>query len=63
MGMIIIMGKELQVGSGITIEQAILDNGYHPDSFLYMIDGRPVPMDTVIGDPAVVKAIRVASGG
>lgn len=63
MGMIIIMGKEIQVGSGITIEQAILDNGYHSDSFLYMIDGRPVPMDTVIGDPAVVKAIRVASGG
>ncbi len=63
MGIILIGGKELQVQAGLTIERAILDNGYHPDSYLYLIDSRPVPMDTVIQDSSVVKAIKVASGG
>ena len=28
-----------------------------------VIDGKPVPMDTVITDDMMVKAVRVASGG
>ena len=63
MGMIIISGKELPAEPGRTIQQVISDNGYHPDSYLYMVDGRPVPMDTVITDPMKVTAVRVASGG
>ncbi len=63
MGMIIITGREIEIPSGTTIEAAVSENGLHPDSYLYLINGRPVPMDTVIGDGDVVKAMRVASGG
>ena len=61
--MIVLSGKEIQAGSGTTIQQAISANGYHPDAYLYLIDGKPVPMDTVITDDMMVKAVRVASGG
>ncbi len=63
MGMIVLSGKEIQAESGTTIQQAISANGYHPDAYLYLIDGKPVPMDTVITDDMTVKAVRVASGG
>ena len=63
MGMIQVLGKNLEAESGKTIEQVISENGLHPDSYLYVIDGKPVPMDTVIQDTTVVKAMRVASGG
>ncbi|MBR4203196.1 MAG: MoaD/ThiS family protein [Candidatus Methanomethylophilaceae archaeon] len=63
MGMIQISGQEHQVAEGKTVQQAVSDLGFHPDSFLYLVDGRPVPMDTVIADSMTVRAMRVASGG
>jgi sulfur carrier protein len=63
MGLIILSGKEIQTESMVTIQQAISANGYHPDAYLYLVDGKPVPMDTVISDGMTVKAVRVASGG
>lgn len=63
MGMIIISGREVEVPAGKTISESMSDNGLHPDSYLYLVDGKPVPMDTVIDDTMVVKAVRVASGG
>lgn len=61
--MISVSGKSIEAPSGMTIEQAISENGLHPDSYLYLIDGKPVPMDAVIGEETFVKAMRVASGG
>ena len=63
MGIILISGKELQFQPGATIESVVSGNGFHPDSFLYLIDGKPVPMDTALSEETVVKALRVASGG
>ncbi len=63
MVIVTVSGKELTAESGKTIAQIMSDNGYHPDSYLYLIDGKPVPMDTVVDDEARVKAMRVASGG
>ena len=63
MGMIQISGQEHQVAEGKTVQQAVSDLGFHPDSFLYLVDGRPIPMDTVIADSMTVRAMRVASGG
>ncbi len=37
--------------------------GYYPDSYLYLMDGCPVPSDTEISGEDMVEAIRVASGG
>ena len=44
-----------------TILDFILSIGKNPDSYLYMCNGRPIPVDSEpSGD---VEAIKVASGG
>lgn len=63
MGMIVLQGKSIEAAGGSTIEEAVSSSGLHPDAYLYLIDGRPVPMDTVMDETTVVKALRVASGG
>ena len=63
MGVLSVSGKELAIKEGQTIEEAVLENGLHPDSYLYLIDGKPVPMDTVIEGDMKVRAMKVASGG
>jgi sulfur carrier protein len=60
---LIIGGKEIVIDKKITIEDAVLSQGEHPDAFLYLIDKRPVPMTTVFDDSVTVNALRVASGG
>lgn len=59
---VINFGKESLKAEG-TIESAVLAAGKNPDSFLFLVDGKPVPMDSVLHDDIVVEAIRVASGG
>ena len=49
-------------GSG-RIDVLMQSWGFYPDSFLYIMEGTPVPSDTVIEDGDSVDAIRVASGG
>lgn len=46
-----------------TIESFFIGRGMNPDSFLFLINGRPVPMDTVPESSQTVLAVRVASGG
>ena len=58
------IGKRIiEIGDGITIENAVISSGEHPDAFLFLIDGRPIPITTVPNDGDVIEAIRVASGG
>lgn len=58
---LLIQGRTEAVLDGETIEDAVRRLGMHPDSYLYVIEGRPVPMDIIPhGD---VKILRVASGG
>jgi len=63
MTVIQVSGRELQADPGRTIAEIVSDNGLHPDSYLYLIDGKPVPMDTILAEDTVVRAVRVASGG
>ena len=63
MASIIIGNMEKKIASGATIEQTMLSFGLFPDSFLFLVDGAPVPMDTPIDDTMTVKAVKVASGG
>jgi len=63
MTIIQVSGRELQADPGRTIAEIVSDNGLHPDSYLYLIDGKPVPMDTILAEDTVVRAVRVASGG
>lgn len=60
---LLVSGERVAFDEGVTIESAVSARGMHPDSYLYLIDGRPVPMDTVPEAGAVVKVMRVASGG
>ena len=46
-----------------TIQSSISSLGRNVDSYLYLVEGVPVPMDIVPEDEAIVIAIRVASGG
>jgi len=63
MGKLTVAGKCYDIKDGATIEQSVIENGLHPDSYLYLIDGKPVPMDTVIEGDMTVRAMKVASGG
>jgi sulfur carrier protein len=56
-------GKGHDVSSGITIADAVRSLGFAPDTFIFMIGGGPVPMDTPIADGMLIKAVKVASGG
>ncbi len=63
MASVTIDGNRIEIGPGATIADAVSGAGMFPDSFLFMIGGRPVPMDTVPPEDAEVRALRVASGG
>ncbi len=54
---------EVNVDPDITIEDAVRSAGFTPDSYIFLIGGRPVPMDTVPPIDSEVRAMRVASGG
>lgn len=55
--------KEHDIACGATIFDAVRSLGHAPDAFIFMINGKPVPMDTKIDDGALIKAVKVASGG
>ena len=55
--------RRVEVPAGATIQQAAAEAGEHPDAFIFLIGGRPVPMDTVPPGDSEVRAMRVASGG
>ena len=55
--------KKIDVVNGVTIEKAMISAGLFPDAFLFLSDGRPIPMTTVLDDGDSVEALRVASGG
>ena len=54
-------GKDYE-GNG-RIDSLMQSWGFYPDSYLYIMEGVPVPSDTVISDDEKVDAIRVALGG
>ena len=59
----IVIGNGKITAEGVTIEVAMLSAGEYPDAFLYLYNGKPVPMTAVIGKEMIIEALRVASGG
>ena len=58
------IGNEMICGDdGMTIEEAVLSAGKHPDAFIFLLNGRPVPMTAVLEDGMTVETLQVASGG
>ncbi|MDR0523558.1 MAG: (2Fe-2S)-binding protein [Candidatus Methanoplasma sp.] len=60
---IMLGGRAVEARPGETIASAMRSAGMIADAFLFLMDGRPVPMDTVLAEGASVKALKVASGG
>ena len=56
---IIIDGQSLEFSG--TVLDFVLSIGKNPDSYLYLCNGRPIPVDSEPSDD--VEAIKVASGG
>ena len=63
MAKVVFTERAVDVPEGSTIQEVVSSAGEHPDAFIFMIGGRPVPMDTVPPEDAEVRAVRVASGG
>ena len=63
MAKIFFTDRVVDIPVGLTIQEAVSAVGEHPDAFIFMMGGRPVPMDTVPPEDAEVRAVRVASGG
>jgi sulfur carrier protein len=64
MAAVILFGAERrEFPPGKTIAEAVSSAGMYPDTLLFLINGVPVPMDTVMSEGMTVKALRVASGG
>jgi len=59
----LINGKEQRIDPVGTIYSAVTSMGLMPETFVFLIDGTPVPMDTPLTDGITVKSIKVASGG
>ncbi|MBO4502118.1 MAG: MoaD/ThiS family protein [Candidatus Methanomethylophilus sp.] len=62
-GNVEISGNVIEAGEGETIEALMRRSGIIPDAYLFLVNGKPVPMDTPIADGMNVRAIKVASGG
>lgn len=63
MAKVIFSERVVDLPAGSTIQEAVSAAGEHLDAFIFLIGGRPVPMDTVPPEDAEVRAMRVASGG
>jgi sulfur carrier protein ThiS len=63
MARITFSGKVHEIPPGETLEAFVSSLGLHPDSFVFVIGGTPVPMDIVPPGDSEVRALRVASGG
>ncbi len=63
MTVMMIKGSLQEIATGITIAEAATSCGIRPDAYIFLIDGKPVPMDAQVPEEGEVRAVRVASGG
>lgn len=61
MAYVTVSGKVCE-GEG-RIDSIVMENGFHPDAYIYIMEGVPVPSDTTVSGDEKVDAVRVASGG
>jgi hypothetical protein len=63
MAVILFGDRTEDVGSRGPVESAMVSLGIPPDSYLFLSDGGPKPMDTLLTEDLRGRAIRGASGG
>jgi sulfur carrier protein len=59
----IIKGEAVEIPEGTTVESAAASAGLRPNAYIFLIGGKPVPMDSEVPSGAEIVAMRVASGG
>ena len=60
----ITFGKDkVKTDAGKTVETAVRGLGRFPDTFIFILNGTPVPMTHVISENDDVEAVKIASGG
>lgn len=57
MALISFSDASVEVLPGRTIQAAVSAAGRLPDAYIFLIDGRPVPMDTVLLEDVEVRAV------
>ena len=63
MAIIIIGNERIPVETGITIEKALIGMKKHPDAYIFLLQGKPVPMTAAVERGMEIEAVLVASGG
>ncbi len=58
-----IKGSTHEIVQGTTIAEAASACGIRPNAYIFMVDGKPVPMDSLVPEEGEIHAVRVASGG
>lgn len=60
---IVINGNSVEAEASGTIAEALNSLNIRPNAYLYLINGVPVPSDTVLKEGMEITAMKVASGG
>lgn len=60
---IVMNGKSAEVEASGTIADALRSLDIRPNAYLYLVNGVPIPSDTVLKEGMEITAMRVASGG
>ncbi len=60
---IVINGNSVEAKASGTIAEALNSLNIRPNAYLYLINGVPVPSDTVLKEGMEITAMKVASGG
>lgn len=60
---LILRGKEFQVKSGITVQNALKKVGINSESVLATRDGELITDDEILREGDVIKLVEVISGG
>lgn len=56
-------GKNIEVDAIGTVSDALRSLNIRPNTFLFLVDGTPIPSDTPLKDGMTIQTIKVASGG
>jgi sulfur carrier protein len=60
---IVINGNSVEAEASGTIAEALNSLNVRSNAYLYLINGVPVPSDTVLKEGMEITAMKVASGG
>ena len=55
--------KKIELPDGSVVETVLASLDLHPDAFIAIRGGTPIPLTAILVDKDKVRLIRVASGG